>query len=315
MYSPLDFWPIMRSAFATIQPERIALVEAEVWPNLVVQAHHHRIPIALVNARLSPRSERRFLRFRSFVRPMFRLLDLICVQESEDIERWTAIIGEPRRIEYTGSIKYDTTELRSVENAKNTVNGDVLLGGSTHAGEEEALARIFLSLRSRFPSLSLFIAPRHVERARQVRKQLEALSLKVKFVSEGVSDSPTRPDCVVLDKTGELQKWYGIASVAFIGKSLLAHGGQNPVEAIVAGVPVVFGPHMENFAMLARELIAHDAAIQVNDEAGLEEAITRLLGDPGLRSRLVANAGNVLARHRGATGRTAKLFVDLRSRA
>src|SRR5690349_2166736 len=107
MYTPLDYWPIMRRAFSVIRPARIVLIEAEVWPNLVAAARARRIPLGLVNARLSPRSERRYRRFRFFVAPTFRLLDLVCVPEQRDIERWAGL-GVPRnRIQLTGSIKFD----------------------------------------------------------------------------------------------------------------------------------------------------------------------------------------------------------------
>src|SRR4030095_11451420 len=111
MYTPLDFWPVMRRAFSTIRPAKIVLVEAEIWPNLTAEANAQRIPLVLVNARLSPRSEGRFRRFRFFVRPTLRLLDLICVQEQEDVDRWAALGVERSRIKCTGSIKYDPTGL------------------------------------------------------------------------------------------------------------------------------------------------------------------------------------------------------------
>src|SRR5213079_831912 len=107
MYTPLDYWPIMRRAFSVIHPARIVLVEAEVWPNLAALAHMRRVPLALVNARLSSRSERRYRRFRFFVAPTFRLLDLVCVQEIQDTDRWAALGVDPDRIKWTGSIKYD----------------------------------------------------------------------------------------------------------------------------------------------------------------------------------------------------------------
>src|SRR5204862_6468424 len=108
MYTPLDYWPIMRRAFSAIRPARIVLVEAEIWPNLAAEAHTRRISLALVNARLSPRSERRYQRFRFFLAPTFRLLDLVCVPERADLERWAAL-GVPRnRMHVTGSIKFDT---------------------------------------------------------------------------------------------------------------------------------------------------------------------------------------------------------------
>jgi 3-deoxy-D-manno-octulosonic-acid transferase len=319
MYTPLDFWPIMRRAFAVIRPVRILLIEAEVWPNLVAEAHARRIPIALVNARLSPRSETRFRLFRFLVAPTFRLLDLICVQEPEDVDRWQRLGVERGRIRHTGSIKYDPAGLGdrmniqgiSVSNLGAFAERLVLFGGSTHRGEEEILAKVFLKLRQQFPTLRLFIAPRHVERLREIRAQLEALSLDVRLASEAASDDEAKPDCVLLDATGELQFWYGIATVAFVGKSLTAHGGQNPVEPIVAGKPVIFGPHMENFATLAQTLVAKNGAIQVLDVEELEGATEKLLRDNEARRLLVQSAEGVLAQHRGATARTAQLIVDL----
>jgi 3-deoxy-D-manno-octulosonic-acid transferase len=329
MYTPLDYWPIMRRAFAVIRPVRIVLVEAEVWPNLAAEADARRVPLVLVNARLSPRSEQRYRRFRVFVAPTFRRLDLVCVPEGEDIDRWAAL-GVPRdRIRVTGSIKYDpegfdhtmeaersgevvATSLRHVSPVLNPDRA-VLFGGSTHRGEEEILTTIFLRLRQQFPSLQLFIAPRHVERLREIRSQLAALPLRVAPASEVAIDRESDADCVLLDTTGELQRWYDIATVVFVGKSLTAHGGQNPVEPIMAGKPVVFGPHMENFGMLARTLVSRKAAIQVRDADSLERAIVELLQDTEARQRLVQNAREVLSTHKGATERAAALVHEVHS--
>ena len=316
MYTPLDYWPIMRRAFSVIRPARIVLVEAEVWPNLAAAAHARRIPLALVNARLSPRSERRYRLFRFFVAPTFRLLDFVCVPERRDVERWAAL-GVPRnRIHVTGSIKFDTdVQAQSHAVAASVLdafspNSLVLLGGSTHRGEEEILANVFLRLRERFPSLRLFIAPRHVERLQEIRAQLGALPLRVMLASEAIAEGAADVDCMLLDTTGELQRWYGIATVVFIGKSLSANGGQNPVEPIFAGKPVVFGPHMENFATLAKTLVSNNAAMQVNDTDSLERTVGELLRDSDSRQRLVENAHAALNEHKGGTARTAKLVHE-----
>ena len=322
LYTPLDYWPVMRRAFSVIRPVRIVLVEAEVWPNLAAAAHRRRIPLALVNARLSPRSERRYLRFRFFVAPTFRLLDSVCVPEQRDVERWVAL-GVPRsRIHVTGSIKFDSdVQTKSVPVAASSCLWNapaenaahlVLFGGSTHRGEEEVLARMFLRLREQFPSLRLFIAPRHVERLQEIRSELGALPLRVTLASKAL-DGEVNADCMLLDTTGELQRWYSIATVVFVGKSLTAHGGQNPVEPILAGKPVVFGPHMENFATLAATLVSHNAAIQVSDSESLERAIGQLLGDSEARERLVGNADTALSEHRGGTARTANIVHGLRA--
>ena len=321
MYTPLDYCPIIRRAFSVIRPFRVILVEAETWPNLVAEAHARRIPLALVNARLSPHSERRYLQFRFFIAPTFRLLDLVCVPEREDTSRWTALGVSRNRIRVTGNIKYDP----SVQGESQAVAASawdawpveapqhpVLFGGSTHRGEEKILATIFLRLRQQFPSLRLFIAPRHVERLREIRAQLESLGLRVALASEACAGRESNnTDSMVLDTTGELQRWYGIATVVFIGKSLTAHGGQNPVEPILAGKAVVFGPHMENFATLAKALLSKNGAVQVRDVDSLEHALAQLLRDSEARQRLVQNARDVLSTHQGATARTAALIHEL----
>ena len=319
MYTPLDYWPIMLRAFSVIRPARIVLVEAEVWPNLAAAAHARRIPLALVNARLSSRSERRYRQFRFLVAPMFRLLDLVCVPDRGDVERWMALSVPRNRMHVTGSIKFDPdVQPQSVPVAASlwdasvkTTERLVLLGGSTHQGEEEILAKVFLRLREQFPSLRLFIAPRHVERLQEIRAQLGALPLRVTLASETLTRGATDADCMLLDTTGELQRWYGIATVVFVGKSLAAHGGQNPVEPIFAGKPVVFGPHMENFATLAKTLVSKSAAMQVSDTEALERAVVELLRDGEARQRLVQNARAALSEHEGATARTAKLVHEL----
>ncbi|PZR70893.1 MAG: 3-deoxy-D-manno-octulosonic acid transferase [Chthoniobacterales bacterium] len=323
LYSPLDFWPIMRRAFAVIRPRRVILVEAEVWPNMTAEASNAGVPIALVNARLSKRSEERFRRFHFLIGPTFRSLDLICVQENEDVERWVALGVAPERIQKVGSIKYDPAEIRLNPDLPMQVlrafgiddDRPILFGGSTHAGEEEILAEIFQRLRADFPSFTLIIAPRHVERVAEIRTRLQRLGLKVALRSEAETDGGATMDCLLLDSTGELQHWYAVATIVFVGKSLTARGGQNPVEPIFAGKPVLFGPHMENFSALAQALVANDAAVQVRDPNSLHEKIAWLLRDRAAALRLVGNAQAILAAHGGATARTAALVLDLKSTA
>jgi 3-deoxy-D-manno-octulosonic-acid transferase len=319
LYAPLDFWPIMRRAFAVIQPAKVVLVEAEVWPNLMAEAHARHVPVALVNARLSRRSEGRFRRFRFLIAPTFRLLDLVCVPEFADVERWHALGVKKDRIQSVGSIKYDPqiahVDATIPQDVLRELNTDshrpIVLGGSTHPGEEEVLAQIIRDIRAEFVDLFLILAPRHAERAREVEAMLQRLGLRVALRSKLSSATPP-VDCLLLDSTGELRNWYAVATLVFIGKSLLARGGQNPAEVIVAGKPVMFGPHMENFATFARELIERYGAVQIGSGAELRRAIVDLLRNRNIRDRMAANARKVLDAHTGATARTAKLIVDLR---
>ncbi|HEY6071207.1 MAG TPA: 3-deoxy-D-manno-octulosonic acid transferase [Chthoniobacterales bacterium] len=317
MYSPLDFWPVMRRAFLAINPKAIVLIEAEVWPNLVAEAHARQIPIALVNARLSPRSEKRFRMFRGIVAPIFRMLDAVCVQNVDDIERWKALGLQSERIHPVGGIKYDPENVaidsdlpREILTGFGLEKRTVIFGGSTHRGEEKVLAEVFRALKRDFVDLLLVLAPRHTERTGEVVRELEEINFHVALRSQLPAPDPFL-DCLLIDSTGELRHWYGVATIAFIGKSLLADGGQNPAEAILAGKPVLFGPHMENFAALASSLVAQGGAVQVDSATDLRRAMTHLLANPEKREKMVTNARAVLDTHRGATARTARLIVDL----
>lgn len=317
MYSPLDFWPIMRRAFETIRPKKIVLVEAEVWPNMVAEATARKIPIALVNARLSPRSEKRFHMFRSFVSPIFRQLDLVCVQNESDVEKWKSLGVEESRIKHMGSVKYDPEDMRidptlarSVLAGFGVENRTVIFGGSTHSGEEKILGEVFRALRRDFVDLLLVIAPRHTERTGTVERELKEMEFQVALRSQPPAVDPFL-NCLLIDTTGELAHWYAAATLAFIGKSLLSRGGQNPAEAILAGKPVLFGPHMENFSTLASSLVAEGGAVEVKTTTDLRRAMSHLLANPDEREKMVENARRVLEIHRGATARTARLVVDL----
>jgi len=320
IYNPLDFPSFVRRSLDLIRPSQLILVEAEVWPNLVSQAKKRGIRIALVNARLSPRSERRFRRFRFLTGPVFRLLDAVCVQEPEDVGRWQSLGLDRKKIRLAGSIKFDTAvaldsreqEFRDLLAPLGvTPQTPVFLAGSTHPGEEAILGKIFLELRKTIPDLFFIVVPRHVERAPEILAALRSLGL-TPLLRTTISPQtpPPQADCLLIDTTGELRHWYHLGTAIFVGKSLEAIGGQNPVEAIAAGKAVLFGPHMENFAAVVRILLERQAAIQVRDAAELQRALARLLDDAALRERMAGNARAVLAPHEGATARTAALLAD-----
>ncbi|MEI6033719.1 MAG: 3-deoxy-D-manno-octulosonic acid transferase [Verrucomicrobiae bacterium] len=309
VYNPLDFFFSARRAVRTIRPEMLILVEAEVWPNIVCEARAAGAKIALVNARLSRRSEKRFRAARWITAPVFNQIDLLCLQEPDDLARWTALGVDQRRLTVTGSIKFDDGAIRPpkdflpVLRALGVPDGaPVLLGGSTFDGEEAVLAEVFAALRKSRPDLFLILVPRHFERAAGLASQLEKSGL---LVARRTQAAPGRcPDVLIVDTTGELRDWYACATVVFVGKSLCAKGGQNPAEPVAAGAPVIFGPNMQNFASLAGQFLRHGGAIEACDRPGLEAAAARLLDDPQLRAKMAAAAARSLDVHRGATART-----------
>lgn len=333
IYTPIDLRFAVRKAFDLLRPGEVVIVDGGLWPNQLLEARRQNVTVTLANARLSPRSERRFRRFRFFAESMFGLLDRVCVTEAGDIERWQSLGVARDRITNTGSIKFDdappvhdSAEAMARAQAKGAhdtpqaslrrlhVRDDapVLLGGSTHPGEEILLAKVFLGLRISFPDLLLIIAPRHVERAREILADLQPLNLRIVARSSMEAEQasfPLPPDVFLLDTTGELNAWYTAGTVVFIGKSLAAAGGQNPAEPIAAGRPVLFGPHMENFESLVAQLLAAQATIQIQNTAELQEKAAFLLADGDERRQMAERARQLLLTHQGAARRTAELLL------
>ena len=308
IYNPLDLPGFVRAALDAVRPRRLIFLEA-IWPNLLAEAKRRGLPVAFV-PRLSPRSEARFHRARILTGPIFRLLDVLAVQEPEDVARWESLGVDQARLRVTGNAKFDyaagggerVAEFRALLRQWGVADdAPVLLAGSTFPGEELILARIFCELRRQIPNLFLILVPRHVERTPEVLADLRPLGLRVAVRSE---ESATPADLLVVNTTGELRDWYHLATVVFIGKSLTAHGGQNPVEPVLAGKPVVYGPHMENFAAIVARWREVEAAVQVRDEVELKEQLADLLANASRRETLAHRAREIVAAHFGATETT-----------
>lgn len=324
IYSPLDFHPMVQTTLRLIRPRLVVFVEAEIWPNLVALARKTGAKLALINARLSPRSEKRFLKFRRLIRGTFRQLDFIGVQEERAIGIWQKLGASRQTIFYTGSLKYDLAGDGSLEPAEklaemnnylegalgwNLQSDLILLGGSTHPGEETILARTYLQLSREFPGLRLILVPRHVERRAEIEADLHALGVDCQLrTSETVTYGVP---ILLLDTTGDLRTYYHAADIAFIGKSLTAEGGQNPIEALAAGCAVVFGPHMQNFRTITDQLVQRGGALQVNDEEELTASLRALLTQPEEAEALIQRGRLGLEPHQGATERTVRLVLNL----
>ena len=317
IYNPIDSPRCARQALDLIRPEMLLLIEGEVWPNLVAECRARRIPVALVDARLSQRSERRMRAARRWIGPIFRLLDEVCVPEAGDIARWQSLGVSAEKIRVTGSIKFDSPTDAPTREAEFrallaplgvTEKTPILLGGSTWFPEERILADVLLRLRSEFPDLFLIVVPRHVERAAEVLRSLAPL----RIVRRSALPQAQPCDGLLVDTTGELRDWYALATVVFMGKSLpqvAQPGGQNPAEPAALGKPVLFGPRMENFASIVRHLVEQGAARTVADPAALAHETAALLRDSSAREAMSAAASAALASHRGATARAARRLL------
>ncbi len=322
LYSPLDLPWVVASFFRRVRPRMLLLVEQEIWPNYLRHAARHRVPVWLVNARLSDRSARRMARFSRWLAPLFDGLELICIQRESDRQRFANAGFPPPRLFTIGSLKYEVAPPPG-ESADRILilrkqlgwaeTDPVLFGGSTHDGEEELLLRVFHDLREIVPGLRLFLAPRHMERAGEIMD----ICLSRGVVASRRSQPPREGavDVCVLDTTGELQFLYPMATVVFIGKSLRGGGGQNFLEAVQAARPVVVGPDMSNFRGLVEDFVRDGGIRQVADEDGLVWELHDLLTEPDRAWQLAQRGSSLLRDGSGAARRTIDLVLQGLDRA
>jgi 3-deoxy-D-manno-octulosonic-acid transferase len=321
IYYPIDRRLYVTRALTTIRPVAIVLVEAEIWPNFLWRARDLGIPAFLVNARLSDRSYRGYRRLRFLFRPIFRLFAGVGAQNDADATKLRELGCRPEAIHVVGSLKFDAAKLDErrrldvpalLDRVGVKPGARLLVAGSTHAGEETLLAEQFLRLRARFPDLFLLLVPRHFERSREVGREVQARGLKCAYRTEVMARTRIEPgtvDCLIVNTTGELKHFYEHATVIFVGKSLVAQGGQNPIEPGALGKAMVFGPNMQNFAEVVRSFLQQEGAVQVRDAVELEAVLGDLLGNESRRQQLGRNALKVVRENLGAIDRTADMIV------
>ena len=324
IYNPIDFLWAVIGAFELIRPRRLLLIESEIWPNYLWCARRRKIPVYLVNARLSHRTEARYRRLGRMVQPLLREIALVFAQDPTDVVRLSRAGFAPETIFNLGSLKYDVAALGISSEAdisgwwdRAGWAGDVpiLLGGSTHPGEEEVLLRVFLRLRERWPRLRLVLAPRHAERGAAIRDLCDRMGLRAVTRAQLASaEMPLAnghsPEVMVVNSTGELRSLYKKATLAFVGKSLRGQGGQNFIEAAPAGTPIIVGPNMQNFEVATREFLRRDAIVQVTDEFELERVLEKLFASDDARRELGARAKETFESNLHAARRTARVVLQ-----
>jgi 3-deoxy-D-manno-octulosonic-acid transferase len=321
IYYPVDSRGSVRRALKNVWPEAIVLVEAEIWPNFLWAASDLRIPVFLVNARLSDRSYPRYRKLAFLFRKLFAAFADVGAQSEADAKRLVELGCRPEAVKVVGSLKFDAAKVQSGRGPYVTAMlrqlgvpefARVLVAGSTHPGEEALLAEQFLRLRKHFPDLFLVLVPRHFEKARKAARKLAKLGLKFVLrteVTEATRYEPGDVDCLLVNSTGELTAFYERATVVFVGKTLKAKGGQNPIEPAVLGKPIVFGPHMENFAEIARSFVEAGGAVQVSNATELGQMLAELLEDGERRDYMGRRALAVVQQNLGAIERTVEMLV------
>ncbi len=310
-YFPIDWWPFAAKAWRRIAPDLVILTEGERWPEHLHQAARRGVPVVCINARMSDRSFSRMKWFQPAARLMVGGVTRLLPGSAEDAARFAELGVSADRIQTTGNIKLDVQipRLTAAEIAQLRrelglpTAGAVLVGSSTWVGEEAALVAALQQARARGRAVSLLLVPRHAERRLEIERLLTAAGLRFHLRSRGAA--PGEVDVAVGDTTGELRKLAQIGDVVFVGKSLAPHTeGQTPVEAAALEKPILFGPGMSNFRVIAHDLVARGAARVVADSAALARTMEELLGDDAQRQKLAAAAGQWRRDNAGAVERT-----------
>jgi 3-deoxy-D-manno-octulosonic-acid transferase len=313
-FFPFDIPFVVNRTLRLVKPRLFIMMETEIWPNLLRACARQGVKTVLVNGRISSRSYPRYRLARPFFREVLRDVDRFCMQSDENARRIIDIGADPARVVVTGSLKFDSLEVpgaaagrgagRVLRYFRIPPSRPVFIAASTLKGEEGPVLSAFAAVRRAHPSTLLILAPRKPERFAEAEALARAEGLRVVRKTQLAVDAEPRADVVVLDTIGDLAFVFQVATVVFVGGSLVDHGGHNILEPAVHGKPIVFGPHMENFAEIAATFLREQAAIQVHDAGDLSATMVRLVGDSVERARLGAAARALVEANRGAKPRT-----------
>jgi len=320
-YFPYDWIWAVRNAASQINPSTVILTETDIWPNFLMEMHRRRIPVSLVNLRLSDSSWRNYRRFKWVARYMFHGFEKIAVQGQKDLKRLTLLGVPPDKIAVTGNLKFDSIAPASAADSAARWKRDlgiapkkrILVAGSTHEGEEKVLLAVLSSLLNRDDGMVLTLAPRDPLRSSEVIKLCSLQGLSAGLLSALVKKQPgtESPQVIVVDSIGVLKALYSMADIVFVGGSLVSCGGHNPLEPAAWGKPVLFGPDMKDFPVISELLLEAQAAHRVKDADELGSVIRSLLTDPQSAQRMGRRALQVINSHRGAVDKTLKFLLLL----
>jgi len=302
IFLPLDFpWAVNR-AVKKVNPSTLILMETELWPNLIRKAGSMGIPVVLVNGRISDTSYGKYWFISPLLKKVFESITLFLMQSEGDAQRIIILGAERSRVTVTGNIKFDINSVDKAIGFMESWGGPVLLAGSTRTGEESPVLDVYKGLRERYPALKLVLAPRHLDRIREVEEILNEKGLM--YVRRSEVSEKIESSILLLDTLGELASFYKYGTIVFIGGTLVPVGGHNIIEPASYGRPVLFGPHMENFRDSARILEESGGGVRVNNAEELKSWIDKLLADDNLCSMIGDRAKQAVLQNRGATERT-----------
>jgi 3-deoxy-D-manno-octulosonic-acid transferase len=320
IYFPLDFSFIVRKVVKLIRPRLFIMIETEIWPNLLREMSANGVPCILVNGRISDKSIGKYRLVKPFLKGVLDKIMLFCMRSTVDADRIIELGAQKQRVKVTGNMKFDIGPAPRQGHEKGAAaslglsgSEKLFVAGSTHPGEEEMVLEAFTAATRDLSSLRLLIAPRHIDRVVDIEAAVKKFGFKPLRVttlsgSQAVQDASS---VLILDTIGQLNDIYSVATLVYVGGSLVKHGGHNPIEPAVFEKAILFGPHMFNFRDTASVFVRQNAAMQVSDSASLSEKVSLLLRDESQRRWLGQNARRVVAENRGATERNLKAIKEV----
>lgn len=300
---PFDFLPLVNGAINRINPETLILIETEIWPSLLFLAKRRGVHVVLANGRLSDRTYRRYLRLRAMSRWLFDHIDLYLPKNEAEREKFEKIGVRREKIGLTGCLKSDNGMLRPVSREVLFIPAKkmVVVAGSVRKGEEDIVIHAFKEVQRERDGCYLIIAPRHLNRVAEIESMLAREELK--YMKRTEKTSYDGEQVLILDTVGELRNVYSVADVAFVGGTLLPYGGHNPLEPAYFGIPILFGPHVDNIRTDVAEFLRVRCAIMVRNGDEFAKALRDLFRDPERRSMMGRSALALLERKQGIVDR------------
>ena len=320
IYFPLDFSFVVKKVVQAVRPKLFIMIETEIWPNLLTELWRKKVPSVMINGRVSDKSFGKYRIVKPFLKNILEKVNLFCMRSSTDAVRIIEMGAPKGRVKVTGNMKFDIKLNPKPNDERNILEllglkteDQILVAGSTHKGEDEDILTVFKELIKAFAGLNLLIAPRHIDRVESIEALIRSTGFEPLRVSR-LRTHATRPapsTVFVLDTIGQLNDIYAIATIVFVGGSLVRYGGHNPIEPAVFEKPILFGPHMFNFKDTAMAFLLNKAAIQVTDKRDLFDKCVLLLKDEKERSWLGKNARRVVFENRGATERNLQAIEEV----
>ena len=312
-YFPFDLGWSVKKISRSIEPDAVVIVETDLWPNFLYEMAKSKVPVILINARLSKRSLKGYLFFRKFSSMFFSSLTQIMVQSPLDKKRFQRLGIDKRKISVPGNIKFDQpvadmdkSKLEGMRERFGILKQThVFVAGSTHEGEENILCGLYKKVKKNFPGFLMILAPRDPKRCQDILSYFLSNDVQAVLMS-AMDESRDCPDVILVDKMGELFLLYAICNVAFIGGSMVRQGGHNPLEPAAFSKPILFGADMSDFLLISTWLLENRGAKRVTSEQDLKKELETLLGDRMMQQHMGAKNFEVFSRNSGTVKRIIK---------